>query len=226
MGAQNREYQKVVDYIKKLLITEKLSVGDKLPAERTIADTLSISRNSTREALRMLDHMGVIASKQGSGNYLVGDIQQNLVDSLSMMLIMRTTNRMEISQFRRYIELSAFNIVFDRHIDFNTDVLADTLAKMENASMQDKIHLDKEFHYLFFSASNNQLMISIMNALSEIYENFVEFILTNADKNIQNRLAQTHHNLYRSFVAKDKTSGIRAINEHYDIIEKELLLRK
>lgn len=223
MACENREYNKVVDYIKELLATEKITVGDKLPTERVIAETLSISRNSTREALRILGNMGLITSKQGSGNYLVGDITQSIVDSLNMMLIMKTTSKLEISQLRRYMELSAFHIAFDNHSDVNTNELADVLDKMNNANIQDKIHLDKEFHYMILSASNNQLMISIMNALSEIYENFVGYVLTTADRNIQKRLWQTHRSICQSFVETNKDLGIKAINEHYDIIEKELI---
>ncbi len=223
MASKNREYNKVVEYIKLLLNEEKLSAGDKLPTERIIAETLAISRNSTREALRALGNMGVIESIQGSGNYLVGDITKPIADSLTMMLLMRKTNQMEISQLRRYMDLLAFNIAFDSHTNINLTELADTLYKMENACIQDKIHYDTEFHYRIFAASGNQLIISLMNALSEIYEGSVRFVLTTADSNVQSRFAKAHRDMCQSFLDKNKSLGFEAINEHYDIIEKELL---
>lgn len=77
-----REYKKAVEYIKEMISSGELSIGDKLPAEREIAETLNISRNSTREAMRILDNSGVITSKRGSGNYLAGDIDRGFAPSL------------------------------------------------------------------------------------------------------------------------------------------------
>ena len=39
-----REYQKVIDYLYKLIESGQLTVGERLPTERTLAETLSISR--------------------------------------------------------------------------------------------------------------------------------------------------------------------------------------
>ena len=55
-----REYQKVIDYLYKLIESGQLTVGERLPTERTLAETLSISRNSIREAIRSLENMGII----------------------------------------------------------------------------------------------------------------------------------------------------------------------
>ena len=67
-----REYQKAVEYLCGLIKAGELKIGSKLPTERKLAETLSIGRNSTREALRILENMGVIVCRQGSGNYLAG----------------------------------------------------------------------------------------------------------------------------------------------------------
>lgn len=219
MTEENREYSKVVKYIKDLLTEGKISIGEKLPAERAIAETLSISRNSTREALRVLGNMGMVESRQGSGNYLTGDITKNMVDSLNMMLIIKPATRLEISQLRRYMELAAFNLAFDNDVNFDTGALENVLDKMEHAPMSERVNFDREFHYLILHASGNQLMISIMNAFSEICETFVGQVLSSADKEKTKRLAEAHRSIYESIAGKDKEQGIRAINEHYDIID-------
>ena len=53
-----------------------MAAGSKLPAERTLSTILGISRNSVREAIRSLDLMGVITSRQGAGNYLTGNFEE------------------------------------------------------------------------------------------------------------------------------------------------------
>ncbi|MDY2783928.1 MAG: winged helix-turn-helix domain-containing protein, partial [Candidatus Pseudoruminococcus sp.] len=70
MAEQNHEYEKVIDYIRNQIKVGNLTINSKLPTERAISEELSISRNSTREALRILEHMGILKSVHGSGNYL------------------------------------------------------------------------------------------------------------------------------------------------------------
>lgn len=64
------EYEKAIQYIYSLMQDGTLQNGSKLPTERTIAETLGIGRNSTREALSILHGMGMIERVQGSGNYI------------------------------------------------------------------------------------------------------------------------------------------------------------
>lgn len=223
MAGEPREYNKVLEYIKQLLLAGELSSGDKLPTERLISETLSIGRNSTREALRSLENLGMIESRQGSGNYLVGDITKPIADALTMMLILKKTNQREISQVRRYMDLLAFTIAFDHPESLDLTELLRILSEMEGACVEERIHFDKAFHYMILSASENQLLIGIMSALSQIYETSVRFVLTTADETVRNRFVQAHRDICLGLMNRDKELGVRAIHEHYDLIEKELL---
>ena len=78
MSENRREYQKAIDYLSDQIRAGMLTVGSRLPTERAIAEDLGISRNSTREALRTMENMGMIESKQGSGHYLTGSISNSL----------------------------------------------------------------------------------------------------------------------------------------------------
>ena len=78
------EYEKAIQYIYSLMQDGTLQNGSKLPTERTIAETLGIGRNSTREALSILHGMGMIERVQGSGNY----ISKNAGESIRRMLMM------------------------------------------------------------------------------------------------------------------------------------------
>ena len=70
MERQQKAYKGVIDYFKKKIMDGELRPGEKLPPERDIAERLNVSRNSVREAIRIMDMTGVISSQQGSGNYI------------------------------------------------------------------------------------------------------------------------------------------------------------
>ena len=59
-----RIYQHVVEQIQEMILDGRLSRGDRLPSERTMAEQFAVSRNSVREAIRTLEIIGIIESRQ------------------------------------------------------------------------------------------------------------------------------------------------------------------
>ena len=76
MERQQKAYKGVIDYFKNEDFGWRTSSGEKLPPERDIAERLNVSRNSVREAIRIMDMTGVISSQQGSGNYITCEFQK------------------------------------------------------------------------------------------------------------------------------------------------------
>src|SRR5919107_3066279 len=62
-----RTHQLVLKWIEDRLSDGQLAVGGRLPAERSLAEQLSVSRTSVREAIRILEAMGVVRAGVGSG---------------------------------------------------------------------------------------------------------------------------------------------------------------
>ena len=104
MSKALREYEKVSEYIIELIRTGKLEIGSKLPPERMLANELGISRNSTREALRNLENMGIIECRQGSGSYVTCEISKVLSSMLSVMFSLENITIAELNEFRKAID--------------------------------------------------------------------------------------------------------------------------
>ncbi|WP_319801216.1 FadR/GntR family transcriptional regulator [Arthrobacter sp. VKM Ac-2550] len=64
---RRRTHDALLKDIETDLRSDKIKVGDRLPGERTLAQTYGISRASVREAIRVLDAMGILRSSVGSG---------------------------------------------------------------------------------------------------------------------------------------------------------------
>ena len=90
MERQQKAYKGVIDYFKKKILDGELRPGEKLPPERDIAERLNVSRNSVREAIRIMDMTGVISSQQGSGNYITCEFQKSLAETMTMTTQMPT----------------------------------------------------------------------------------------------------------------------------------------
>ena len=105
--SKDKAYEKVTHYVKERIKTGELRVGDKIPTERELSEKLELSRNSVREALRTMDNMGLIRCRQGSGNYISGEMQQIIEETLYMMFMLKQISDIDVSQLRRAIDIQA-----------------------------------------------------------------------------------------------------------------------
>ena len=80
-------YTVVLDWLEQQLRSGGLRVGDKLPAERALAEDFGISRASVREAVRILAAMGLVRTATGSGPQSGATVISNPSAALGLSLI-------------------------------------------------------------------------------------------------------------------------------------------
>ena len=70
-----RVYEHIVAQIERAIFDGRLQQGDKLPAERQLVREFGASRVAVREALRALEHRGLVEVRQGSaGGYFIREL--------------------------------------------------------------------------------------------------------------------------------------------------------
>ncbi len=217
---ENREYFAVLQYIKALIIQGELNIGDKLPTERHLSETLSLSRNTVRDAIRIMSSMGLVESRQGSGNYLSNKISRNISATVDFMLLLEQSNYLEINQIRRAIALECFRNIFHKCTPRDIRLLKKVVEKMHQKHRQG--HYDKLFHNIILRISNNKLMISIMNALSVICKDLIDNLFKLSNRETLKRIVNSHKQIIESIVNRDELAGYTAVNEHYDLVDKEI----
>ncbi len=219
----NKEYLEVINYIKQLISEGKLQIGDKLPTERHLSEILSISRNTVRDAIRIMDTMGLIQCKQGSGNYLSNEINRNISETLKFMLLMKQTKFQEINQVRRSIELEAFKLSIKNQTESDLNELAFLLAKMEQNVKKNKPEYDSLFHEKLLTMAGNTLMTTMMEALSDVCEELLEKFFENTLEKDMGEIIEIHKTILKCLINNDITGGCDAVNLHYDLVDKEIL---
>lgn len=99
-------YEQVVDQIKEMVRVGQIKKGDKLPTERVMAEELQVSRTSIREAMRALEVVGLIESRQGAGNYIREEFDDVLLEPLSIVFMLQNGTNKDIFELREVLELS------------------------------------------------------------------------------------------------------------------------
>ena len=216
-----KEYNKAIEYVMDQIKDGNLGIGSKLPAERALAETLGIGRNSTREALRTLENMGVIFSKQGSGNFVTGDMASVLPGMLEMMMVLSRFDKEELHSFRHNMEKTVCSMILQSG-DRAKEIARKALRILNEAavSAEDEIDIDMRFHFALVEGTGNRLMISLMQSVSEIYTDMISQVLSSADEEKKNRLFKAHEEIAKALEAGDEAKCFKAIDEHYNMIEE------
>lgn len=223
MDNQNSEkaYYLVIEHIKTLFQKKELSFGEKLPSERQLMTTLGLGRNSVREALRSLENMGILESRQGQGNFLVNRMGNSLGSIFSLLLFMEECSYPEISQLRRSIEIGAYLLAIKNAREPELESFTRALHELQSSSGPQRARADKKFHDVLVQISGNRLLILLSETLSQLFESAVQKAADHIPPREWEPLMEYHVQIYQCLIVKKESDGIAAINAHYDLVEKE-----
>lgn len=214
-------YESIIDSIKSDIISGKLSSGEKLPPERDLAKQFGVSRTSIREALRTLEILGVIESIQGSGNFIAGNYTKSLTESMSMMFLLQQFDSLQVSQLREALETKAALLAVDNINVSQMKRLEEIVQEMAITIDENKnVALDKELHYTIAAASQNNIIIQILNILEELIGIYIKdrrMEILSDERNVS-RLQKIHEEIIYSIKNKDPQATYRAIMQHFNII--------
>jgi len=159
-----RLYENVIEQIMDLIKSNELKPGDKLPPERELAEKLSISRGSLREAFRVLESKGLIKSKPGGGRS-IREIRKNGHNNTeNIILSLEKSSILELLEAREIFEVKIVELAARRATAEDIELIEEALDKMnkEEISNDKKIESDTEFHLTIARASRNFVFVNIM----------------------------------------------------------------
>ena len=136
-------------------------VGSKLPSEFELADQMGVSRPSIREALSALQAVGLIASRPGSGNYVL-KVPSSDEEQEAPHLIETEAGCLEVMEARAILEPPVAAYVAGKHSPDEIASLRDILVQMreeaEKGDFAPYFEADKAFHRGLVDAAHNHLI--------------------------------------------------------------------
>src|SRR5262244_3691221 len=166
---KNKVYEEVARQIERLILT-KLHPGDKLPAERELAEMLGVSRSSIRDAMRRLEMVGLVEPRQGAGTVVREVSHDALVSPLTNVIAHKRQLVGELLDFRKMLEPpmaaraakhgSAEEV---RHMD---EILRRQDKRVRGGELA--VEEDSEFHYAIALASGNSVVLKVMDVVMDL----------------------------------------------------------
>jgi GntR family transcriptional repressor for pyruvate dehydrogenase complex len=157
--------QLLVIRFQEMLADGVLCPGTKLPSERELAAFFKVARSSLRQALKVLEILGVITQKVGDGSYLNRDASAVLAVPMKFLFLLDGTTIDELAELRLIMEPALAAQAAERANAADIARLRHSVAAMEN-SKGDPVKLvasDLQFHRAIFQASGNRLTSRIFH---------------------------------------------------------------
>jgi GntR family transcriptional regulator, transcriptional repressor for pyruvate dehydrogenase complex len=213
--SSHKVYQLIIDDIQNSIINGDLKFGDKLPTERSLVQKYNVSRSSVREALRILDVIGIIECVQGSGNFITNNFSDFCFEPISLSFKLQNGNLDDIMQLRNMFEIRS-SILAATHIEpFEAEKLIKLSEKLKNADSLDEFNeIDKLIHISVVGFSRNKLLITLYNAISKLVEYSIKTKSSNAPFGLNDNLTEIHIKLCKAIASKNVKKTQQYAEEH------------
>jgi GntR family transcriptional repressor for pyruvate dehydrogenase complex len=217
-GQVNRERRlsdKVADMMLETILSDRLSVGDRLPSERELGEQFGVSRTVVREAVRALVTKGVIDVRSGSG-LRVAAVDANAV-SESMTLFLRggTLDFEKVHEVRTVLEVHLAGLAAERATDDDVAQLREIHERMQRevSDVEAAARDDLEFHRAIARATHNELFLLLMDSIGS---SLIDIRRENLGSGSAPMTLSQHEAILELIAAHDPEAARTAMQAHLD----------
>ena len=165
----------IIETIKSALINGDLVPGQQLPSEPELARQLGVGRSAVREALKVLQAIGVLVSVRGSGTYIAEEPSERLLNPLSFAIMLGTDVSSELIELRVMIQIGYCELAASQATDDDWEQIEQAATAIETSfedkqtSHEELARLDLKFHYAILDATHNPLVQKIGRTVEELF---------------------------------------------------------
>lgn len=215
----------VADQLQELVVARSLSAGEKLPAERELAEMLGVSRSVVREAIRTLSARGLVQVKPGCGTYICEPTAEHAIAPFELLLKLRDDPEQvrHLFEVRRTIEADVAAKAASRAGASEAAALR-TLALQMQASndLEQYAELDVAFHLALGRATHNELYVMLLTTITRLLSQTIQVALHAAEASQQG--SARHRQIVAAIEAHDPALARAAMLAHVDEAEQNFIL--
>jgi len=217
---------KIVHDIRKHILHGQLKPGDKLPPEQSLLDSFSVSRQTLREALRVLEMQGLLQIRAGAkGGVFVAEVDMNVTkNSLVNFLCYKDLSISHLSDVRQILEPHFAAAAAKNMTDAEIEELGNLLEKAkEHLASGDTVALRKneiQFHWHLAQASKNPLLILLQDFIENLLEDAKRIL--QPDEAFSHRVMAMHEKIFIAIKNRNAEEAAKYIIEDVVMVEESL----
>lgn len=209
----------IIKQLRNLITSGQLKPGDKLPAERILAERFGVGRGYVREAILKLEIYGLLKTTPQSGTYVAG-LSIKILDSLLADVInLNKDDFASLIEARYHMELTAVKLAAERRTEEDLLQLEAALHDHERKAEAGLpcFEEDMVFHIKIAAATKNPVIENMMLiVVPDLIRTIVEKKVCGPDRS--NRAITEHKNILDAIALQDVAAAEKAISLHLDEI--------
>jgi GntR family L-lactate dehydrogenase operon transcriptional regulator len=222
---------RLAEQLRALIDEQGLQPGDRLPAERRLAEALGASRPSVREAIRQLASQGLLRSRQGGGTYVqaresaAGDWpDRHLMRPLDELVSDDPEYRYDVLEARHALEGGTAWHAALRATDQDRQAIQRCFEEMlhfqEQGDPERAAQADVQFHLSIAQASHNVVLLQMMRGVFELLrvtvtENRQRMYVV---RHTQDQLTAQHQALMDAILRGDAEAARATVWQHLEFV--------
>jgi len=188
--------------------------GTRLPSERRLAETLGVGRSAIREAIAVLEVLGIVEVRVGSGTYVRGTVSDLLPQAIDWGLMLGERHTRDLVETRRHLEAVTARLAAERATDDDVARLRDRLDRMRDtaASVTEFVEADVEFHLEVARIADNTVLRDILHSVRALLRVWIQRAVA-ADGDTAATLAE-HVAVFEAIARRDADGAATAMGAH------------
>jgi GntR family transcriptional repressor for pyruvate dehydrogenase complex len=222
----------IVAQLETMILEGTLKAGERLPAERALAERFGVSRPSLREAIQKLAARGLLISRQGGGTFVSDSLGSSFSDPLVQILANNVEAQRDLLEFRHTLEGSCAYYAALRATEPDHERLHEAYRALQSCYARgadvcraEEGAADARFHLAIAEASHNAVLLhTIRNLFDLLQRSMVVNIggLYAQRSETRSMLMNQHRELYEAIMER-RAEDARKISSRHILYVQEVL---
>ena len=218
-----RVYHHIAAHIERLIYDGRLASGDKLPPERELGRRFGASRVAVREALRALEHRGLLEVRQGScGGHFVRALDASVVSrDFRTLLRLGHLTASQLTEARLLMEPEVARLAAERATDVDVKDLQAALDERATAVLEGRTprDFDLDFHRRLAGAARTPVHAVAIHALMDLEAELTPPLHADVDRT---EVERAHQALVAALQARDGERARAVMQEHIIDVQRRI----
>ncbi|HEY0253908.1 MAG TPA: FadR/GntR family transcriptional regulator [Kofleriaceae bacterium] len=212
---KQRVAEEIAEQLRGLILNGQYPPGSKLPPERELSKRLRVNRASLREALKKLEHLGLVRIRQGDGTRVQNFMETGGIELVQHLLPLaggKPELIRDLLEFRRIMgrEIARLAAARSAKETGKLKALADKADQLTGAA--ELFDLDFDFYVALAAICGNQVMLLLINSVRDGVKGFMPLLANLAGP--QDQVRKHHRDLISAIERGDVAAAGRVADDY------------
>ena len=206
---------KIINQLKNLISTGQLKPGDRLPAERILAERFGVGRGYIREAILKLEFYGLLKTSPQSGTYVSG-FSLKILDSIFTDIVnFNKDDFASLIEARYYMEVNAAKLAAERRTESDIEHMKEALNEYDSKVNRGILAMEEDmlFHIKVAAATKNSVIESMIIILVPDLIKIKNIVDEDICRDKEFTINQ-HRKILAAIIIKNTNKAGKAMEEH------------